>query len=86
MSAVPTLEKMRSEVAKALGVDVEEIGLDDHLPDLGLDSIRAMLLARSWSGDGVRVDFASLAERPTLRAWHALMAASDAGAGGAADG
>ncbi len=80
----PTLERMRSEVAKSLGVSVEEVGLDDHLPDLGLDSIRAMLLARSWSGEGARVDFASLAERPTLRAWHSLMAGSDAGDG--ADG
>lgn len=81
MSAIPTLEQMRSEVARALGVSVEEIGVDDHLPDLGLDSIRAMLLARSWSGEGARVDFASLAERPTLRAWHALMAGPDAGGG-----
>ncbi|MBU2963592.1 acyl carrier protein [Citreicella sp. C3M06] len=43
-----TLEKMRADVAAALDLPVEEVPSDEHLGDLGLDSIALMRLLMGW--------------------------------------
>lgn len=69
------MARVREDIAAAIGIPAAEVGPDDSLMDLGLDSIRAMLLASQWSQDGATVDFAALAETPTLRAWCELLQA-----------
>lgn len=74
MSALPTLEDMRRDVARLLELEPSAIGDEDNLIDLGLDSMRLMQLATAWRGAGASVDFGMLAERPELAYWHALLA------------
>ncbi|MCQ4158682.1 phosphopantetheine-binding protein [Roseomonas sp. GC11] len=64
-----TREEMRAALARLLRMEAEEIGDDDNLADLGLDSLRAMNLMLSWSEGGLELDFAELAENLTLSAW-----------------
>ena len=64
------LETMRADVADVLRVDVEQITDGVNLMDLGLDSIRVMVLAQRWTeAVGTLVHVAPLAERPELAAW-----------------
>jgi len=67
-----TLERMRADLAHALRMPPEEIGDDDNLMDLGLDSMRAMVLLTRWAEQGVELDLSAVAERVTLDAWWAL--------------
>jgi len=64
-----TLETMRADIARMIHEDPENIGIDDNLMDLGLDSMRAMNLVLAWSEAGVELDFSALAEHPTLAGW-----------------
>lgn len=64
-----TLEKMRADIARLIDLEPEEIGNDDHLPDLGLDSLRLMRLVSAWEQAGLKVDFAVFAESATLGEW-----------------
>lgn len=43
-----TLEKMKADLAAALDLPVEEIATEDHLGDMGLDSIALMRLLMGW--------------------------------------
>ncbi|MCC6981722.1 MAG: phosphopantetheine-binding protein [Bauldia sp.] len=85
MSEAITLESMRADIAAAIGIAPEEIGDHDNLADLGLDSIRAMMLVDRWSEAGITLTFAEMAEQVELAAWHAIvarkLAALAAGAG-----
>lgn len=69
-----TRERMRADIALMLREDPSEIGDDDSLIDLGLDSIRAMALVQRWKDAGARVDFAAFAADPRLGAWWAIVA------------
>lgn len=69
MSQTLNSHRMRADVADVLGIHPDEIAADDNLIDLGLDSIRLMSLVERWSAAGVAVDFAELAEHPTLDHW-----------------
>lgn len=69
----PTIEEMRAEIARVIGVPAAEVADDDNLMDLGLDSIRAMSLAQKWAAAGAAIDFSELAEEPTLRHWWTVM-------------
>lgn len=68
-----TFERMRADIATMIGEEAEAIGPDESLIDLGLDSMRAMMLVEQWKADGVQLDFAALAERPTLAHWWSLI-------------
>ena len=68
-----TRERMRADIAKMLHEDPEEIGGEDSLMDLGLDSMRAMNLVLAWSEGGLELEFAEFAERPTLDGWWELV-------------
>jgi aryl carrier-like protein len=70
-----TRESLRADIAALLHETPEEIGGDDDLIDLGLDSMRAMALLTRWAqAGGLSFDFAEFAERLTLDAWWAIIA------------
>lgn len=68
-----SLEALRADIARLLHEDPSEIGDDDSLIDLGLDSIRAMTLVTRWREAGADLTFAEAAENPTLGHWSALI-------------
>ncbi len=66
-------DRIRTDVAAALGEEPEDVGDDDDLFDLGLDSIRLMSLVEQWRGEtGSDIGFVDLAEEPTVAAWSRL--------------
>jgi aryl carrier-like protein len=69
-----TRERMRADLAQLLHMPPAELGEEDDLIDLGLDSMRLMTMVTRWADAGLRLDFAELAEKPTLGAWWALAA------------
>ncbi|WGD28922.1 phosphopantetheine-binding protein [Ancylobacter sp. WKF20] len=73
-----TRERMRADIARMLHEDPDEIGGDDSLMDLGLDSMRAMNLVLAWSEGGLELEFSDFAETPTLNGWWALVDAKQA--------
>jgi aryl carrier-like protein len=68
-----TREGMRADIARLLHEDPSEIGDDDSLIDLGLDSMRAMNLLLLWSERGLSLDFGEFAEELTLNTWWAIV-------------
>ncbi len=73
MHAPARSEDIRAEVAELLGVDVDAVQPGSNLIGQGLDSIRIMTLAGRWRRQGIAVDFATLAEAPTIEAWAQLV-------------
>lgn len=65
---------VREEVAELLGVTPDEVDPEADLIASGLDSIRMMSLSGRWRKQGIPVNFAALAENPTVAAWSALVA------------
>lgn len=63
------LERMRADVARVLGCEPADIGDDDNLIDLDLDSMRMLGLVLAWSNTGLPLEFSQLAEHTTLRQW-----------------
>jgi aryl carrier-like protein len=77
MSTPPQLsaEQVRADVARLLGCDPAELGPEEDLLDLGLDSMRIMSLVERWRAAGAPgLEFADLAEQPRLDRWTALVA------------
>ncbi|MBK1624143.1 phosphopantetheine-binding protein [Afifella marina] len=72
MSVFFTREMMRADIAAAIHTQPEEVGDDDNLMDLGLDSMRALNLVLLWQERGVTLDFSELAEEVTLSGWWAV--------------
>lgn len=70
---------VREEVAELLGVTPDEVDPDADLIASGLDSIRMMSLSGRWRKQGIGVNFAALAENPTVAAWTALVAQHSGG-------
>ncbi|PJJ97217.1 phosphopantetheine-binding protein [Lysobacteraceae bacterium NML91-0213] len=70
---VLTLERMRADVADLLGEAPEDIGDDDNLIDLGLDSMRVLGLVMRWGETGIALEFPHLAEHVTLAGWWATV-------------
>jgi bifunctional isochorismate lyase/aryl carrier protein len=68
-----TLDTMRADIARILHEDPSEIGDDDSLIDLGLDSIRAMALVTRWRDAGAAIEFSELAENARLSHWWAVV-------------
>jgi acyl carrier protein len=63
------LERMRADVACVLECEPADIGDDDNLIDLDLDSMRMLGLVLAWSNTGLPLEFSQLAEHTTLRQW-----------------
>lgn len=72
---MPTLthDEVRAQIADLAGVPVGEVTDEVDLMDVGLDSIRAMRLVQRWIDAGIPVDFAELAEVPTLAHWWSVL-------------
>ena len=68
-----TLDRLRADVADQIGERAEQIGDDDDLVSLGLDSIGLMRLSARWAKQGAPITFADLIERRTLREWWQLV-------------
>ncbi|MGV0646218.1 amino acid adenylation domain-containing protein [Mycolicibacterium sp. XJ2546] len=66
-------DTVRAEVAELLGVSPDAVDPDADLIASGLDSIRMMSLSGRWRKQGIDVNFAALAENPTITAWSALV-------------
>ncbi|BBQ12178.1 MULTISPECIES: phosphopantetheine-binding protein [Stenotrophomonas maltophilia group] len=67
------LERMRADVARVLDCTPDEIGNDDNLMDLDLDSMRMLGLVLAWSNTGLPLEFSQLAEHTTLRQWWSVV-------------
>ncbi|NUT48703.1 MAG: acyl carrier protein [Saccharothrix sp.] len=80
MTTTPlTADRVRGDVAALLGVDPAELGGDEDLLDLGLDSMRIMSLVERWRAAGATgLEFADLAEDPRLERWTELVAGTSA--------
>ncbi len=63
------IDRLRADVAEILEISPDEIADDDNLFDFGLDSIRLMMLGQRWRDAGATVEFADLAEWPSLERW-----------------
>jgi bifunctional isochorismate lyase/aryl carrier protein len=78
-----TKEQMRADIAEMLHESPEAIGDGDDLMDYGVDSMRLLNLLVKWGEQGVEIDFADMAEAPTLANW---WAAAEAQMASKADG
>lgn len=68
-----TVERVLAEAAHILAEPAEDIDPAEDLFDRGMDSVRMMSLMEQWRAAGVEVEFADLAEQPTINAWVALL-------------
>ncbi|QWF84793.1 non-ribosomal peptide synthetase [Amycolatopsis sp. CA-230715] len=68
-------ERMRADVAAGLDLLPAQVGADDDLLRLGLDSLGLMRLATRWRHAGARITFAELIESRTLAEWWDLVSA-----------
>lgn len=75
-----SLADFRATVVAMLGDAGAQLADDDNLLDAGLDSMRAMNLAMEWGEAGIPLDFADLAESPSIAALYALLAERQGGA------
>jgi amino acid adenylation domain-containing protein len=67
------VEELRRAVANLVAEDAGSIRPDANLFELGLDSIVLMQLVGRWRRSGIEVNFAELADNPTISAWSRLM-------------
>ncbi len=65
----PYKQTILEDLANALGIHSEEIGDQDDLFSLGLDSIGIMRLASAWRRKGINIPYEVLIRNPTLEAW-----------------
>ncbi|WP_036595390.1 phosphopantetheine-binding protein [Ottowia thiooxydans] len=68
-----TLERIRGDIARLVGEPPDEIGLDENLMDLGLDSMRLLGLVAEWTQAGLQVDIFELGEHTTLGGWWSVI-------------
>ena len=64
---------LRRTVAELVEEEPESITDEMNLFEAGLDSIVLMQLVGRWRRAGVDIDFAELAQRPTIGAWATLL-------------
>ncbi|KQC36602.1 thioester reductase [Frankia sp. ACN1ag] len=77
---------MRRTVAGLLEEDPADVGDEDNLFERGLESIALIQAVGAWRRAGLEVNFAELAENPTLDAWFKLLAGRLSAAAPAAEG
>ncbi|HWU10466.1 MAG TPA: phosphopantetheine-binding protein [Streptomyces sp.] len=74
MNQTLTPERVRADVAELLGCDPAEIEPEENLTDLGLDSVRTMVLIERWRAAGAAtLEYPDLAEQPELAHWTELL-------------
>lgn len=77
-AAALTRDDMRADIARALSIPPEQVGLDDNLADLGLDSMRVMDLISGWEERQPNLDYTEFMEHETLAAWWDIVARAQA--------
>lgn len=70
---MPDRSTILADIARTLELEPDELDTSASLVDQGLDSVRLMALVEHWRGDGVDVDFVSLASEPDLEQWITLL-------------
>lgn len=70
---------LREFVAQVVGVNDDQLGDDDDLLQLGLDSLRMIRVGNEFRATGHDIALSTLAERPTVNAWSRLLSGSSAG-------
>ncbi|MFD5038131.1 phosphopantetheine-binding protein [Streptomyces sp. NPDC087894] len=73
MNQALSAERIRADVAELIGCDPTEIEPEENLTDLGLDSVRTMVLIDRWRAAGASLEYADLAEQPELGHWTELL-------------
>ncbi|MEH0558163.1 MULTISPECIES: phosphopantetheine-binding protein [Streptomyces] len=74
MNQALSAERIRADVAELIGCDPTEIEPEENLTDLGLDSVRTMVLIDRWRAAGAAsLEYADLAEQPELAHWAELL-------------
>ncbi|MBL1286906.1 phosphopantetheine-binding protein [Streptomyces sp. NE06-03E] len=74
MNQALSAERIRADVAELIGCDPTEIEPEENLTDLGLDSVRTMVLIDRWRAAGAAsLEYADLAEQPELAHWTELL-------------
>ncbi|MFF8915615.1 phosphopantetheine-binding protein [Streptomyces sp. NPDC015032] len=73
MPAALTSRQFRADLAELLHQEPEEVDLDEHPVDAGLDSLRVITLVERWQAYGIDVSFIDLAEQPSFRHWWRLL-------------
>ncbi|MFJ8923114.1 Aryl carrier domain-containing protein [Streptomyces sp. LamerLS-316] len=74
MNQTLSAEQIRADVAELIGCDPTEIEPEENLTDLGLDSVRTMVLIDRWRAAGAAsLEYADLAEQPELAHWTELL-------------
>jgi aryl carrier-like protein len=68
-----TIERVLAEAAHILAEPAQDIDPAENLFDRGMDSVRMMSLMERWRAAGAEVEFADLAEEPTIQAWVTLL-------------
>lgn len=63
------IDDMRRDIAALIGVSSSEVGDDDDLIGLGVDSLGVMKLASKWRRSGLELKFAELFQGRTLNDW-----------------
>lgn len=66
-----TEQELRQIVADQLGLDVDELGDQDDLIELGMDSVTLMMMVGRWQRRGLDSTVMEFAEVPTISAWWA---------------
>ncbi len=64
-----TEDELRQTIADQLGLDVSEVGDQDDLVELGMDSVTMMMLVGRWQRRGLDSTVLEFAELPTISAW-----------------
>ncbi len=73
MASDESLTQVRARVARLVDLDLSQVGADDDLAALGLDSMRRMRLVDDWSAVGAKVDFMDVALAQTCSDLHDLL-------------
>ena len=70
-----TRDALRDDIARIINERPDQIGPDDDLMDLGLDSLRLLDLVTGWNEAGLTLDISELAGQMTLdRMWQVVSA------------
>ncbi|MCK9875558.1 salicylate synthase [Frankia sp. Ag45/Mut15] len=72
-SPSPDREDLRRLIADLIDEEPANVGDEDNLFELGLESIALIQAVGAWRRDGLAVTFGELAENPTLDGWSKIL-------------
>lgn len=68
-----TVDRVNSDIADILFVDVAELSASTNLADIGLESVRLHTLVDIWRAVGAEVTFRDLGNDLTLGRWYEVL-------------